>query len=225
MSVRTVVQRGPKAKKVVAFAVDWPGWCRGAKTSEAAIELLENYRHRYRPVAVSAGLAPQFDRAGSLDVAVDEVGVGSVDFWGISFSPSSIEQEPVQSAELDRKLALLRGCWNYFDEVAAHVSAEMRKGPRGGGRDRDEIVSHTLRVESEDFAKRVGLRIPSGGALSPDGLREYRAAYVEAMRAYNVSGAKRMRTWNLPFLIRHSAFHTMDHAWEMQDKDLATPTL
>jgi len=34
---------------------------------------------------------------------------------------------------------------------------------------------------------------------------------------------KRMRSWNLPFLIRHSAFHAMDHAWEMQDKDLTAP--
>jgi hypothetical protein len=40
------------------------------------------------------------------------------------------------------------------------------------------------------------------------------------MRAYNAGDGKRMRSWNLPFLIRHSAFHTMDHAWEMQDKDL-----
>ena len=32
---------------------------------------------------------------------------------------------------------------------------------------------------------------------------------------------KPMRTWNLPFVIRHSAFHTLDHAWEMEDKDLS----
>ena len=24
-----------------------------------------------------------------------------------------------------------------------------------------------------------------------------------------------------PFLIRHSAFHTLDHGWEMEDKDLS----
>ena len=43
-----------------------------------------------------------------------------------------------------------------------------------------------------------------------------------AMRAYNAGEAKRpMRSWTLPFLIRHSAFHTLDHAWEMEDKDLS----
>ena len=36
----------------------------------------------------------------------------------------------------------------------------------------------------------------------------------------NAGEGKRMRSWNLPFLIRHSAFHAMDHAWEMEDKDL-----
>ena len=53
-------------------------------------------------------------------------------------------------------------------------------------------------------------------------MRDYREQYVASMRAYNAGkdiGA-RMRSWNLPFLVRHSAFHTMDHAWEMADKDL-----
>ncbi len=31
----------------------------------------------------------------------------------------------------------------------------------------------------------------------------------------------RMRSSTLPYLIRHSAFHTLDHAWEMEDKDLS----
>jgi hypothetical protein len=126
----------------------------------------------------------------------------------------------MDEAELDRKLALLQACWAYFDGVAARVSAEMRKGPRGGGRDREQIIRHTIRNESEEFAKKVGLRIPEGAALTPDGLRTHRDAYVAAMRAYNGGEGKRMRSWTLPFLIRHSAYHVMDHAWEMEDKDL-----
>lgn len=220
MSVRAVVQRGPKNKKSVAFAIDWPGWSRGAKTGEAALETLEAYRERYRPIAVAAGLGKEFDRSGPLEVVVDMTGVGSVDFWGISFSPSPLEVEPMGAKELDRKLALLRACWDYFDAVAARVSPDLQKGPRGGGRDRDQIIRHTIRVESEDFAKKVGLRIPEEGALAPGALEEYRTAYVAAIREYNRGEAKRMRTWNLPFLIRHTGYHTMDHAWEMEDKDL-----
>jgi hypothetical protein len=220
MPVRTVVQRGPKGRKAVAFAVDWPGWSRGAKTPEAALELLESYRERYRPIAVAAKLAKEFDAAGRLKVVEDRVGPGSTDFWGISFAPSDVEPEPMGDVELDRKITLLRACWKHFDAVGSRVSAEMRKGPRGGGRERDEIIRHVIRVESLDFAKRLGLREAEDSALTPKGLRDHRDEYVATMRAYNAGEGKRMRSWNLPFLIRHSAFHTMDHAWEMEDKDL-----
>ena len=100
----------------------------------------------------------------------------------------------------------------------------MRKGVRGGGRDRDQIIRHTIRTESKEFAKRLGLRVPEGGALTSKGLSDFREMYVATMRVYHAGGCQRMRSWNLPFLIRHSAFHTMDHAWEMEDKDLAVPT-
>jgi hypothetical protein len=222
VAVRVVIDRGPKGKRTVAIGLDWPGWSRGAKTAEVALETLESYRKRYRPVASLAGMSGEFEAAGPLEVIEDKVGTGSTDFWGISFSPAAAEQEPMGEAELERKLTLLRACWSYFDGVVARVSPDMRKGVRGGGRDRDEIFRHVVRVESEDFARRVGLRIPEGGALTPDGLREYREAYVAAMHAYNAGEvAPPMRSWNLPFLIRHSAFHTLDHAWEMEDKDLS----
>jgi hypothetical protein len=222
MPVRTVIQRGPKDKKSVAFSLDWVGWERGAKTAELALETLESYRERYRSIASLAGMTREFDAAGPLEVVEDEVGTGSVDFWGISFSPSSVEQEPMSEAAIQPGIALLRACWAFFDGVAARVSPEMRKGPRGGGRDRDRIIRHTIRTESEDFAKQVGLRIPEGAALTPDGLRRHRETFVAAMRAYNAGEvSRRMRSWNLPFLIRHSAYHTLDHAWEMEDKDLS----
>jgi hypothetical protein len=221
MPVRTVIEHGTKDKRSVAFSLDWPGWSRGAKTAELAVETLESYRDRYRPIAKLAGLSKEFDAAGPLKIVEDRVGTGSTDFWGISFSPSSTEQGPMSKAEFDRAIKLLRAAWAFFDGIAARVSPEMRKGPRGGGRDRDRIVSHTIRQESESFATGVGLRIPEGGALTPEGLPQYRKDYVEAMRAYNAGEGKRMRSWTLPFLIRHSAFHTLDHAWEMEDKDLS----
>ena len=222
MPIRTVIERGPKNKRSVAFALDWPGWNRGAKTAEIALQTLESYRERYRPIADLAGLARDFDAAGPLEVVEERVGTGSVDFWGISFSASSTEQWPMGEAELERAITLLQAAWAYFDDVAARVSPEMRKGPRGGGRDRDRIIRHTIRTESEDFAKQVGLKIPEEAALTPHGLRQHRATYVAAMRAYNAGEFdKPMRSWTLPFLIRHSAFHTLDHAWEMEDKDLS----
>jgi hypothetical protein len=156
------------------------------------------------------------------EIVEDKVGTGSTDFWGISFSPSATEQGRWARQNSNAGITLPRACWAFFDGVAARVSPEMGKGPRGGGRDRDQIIRHTIRTESEDFAKQVGVRIPEGAALTPDGLRQHREAYVAAMRAYNAGEAtRRMRSWTPPFLIRHSAYHTLDHAWEMEDKDLS----
>jgi hypothetical protein len=221
MPVRTVTEHGTKDKRSVAFSLDWPGWSRGAKTAGLALETLESYRERYRPVAFLAGMGAEFDAAGPLAVVEDRVGTGSTDFWGISFSPSSTEHGPLDEADLERRLTLLQAAWAFFDAVAARVSPEMRLGPRGGGRDRNRIIRHTIRNESESFAKQVGLRNAEESALSPEGLRQHRETYLAAMRAYNAGKVERkMRSWTLPFLIRHSAFHTLDHAWEMEDKDL-----
>src|SRR3954468_11656355 len=139
-------------------------------------------------------MSKEFDTAGRLKVVEEKVGTGSTDFWGISFSPSSRERKTMREAELERAITLLQACWAFFDDVAARVSPEMRKGPRGGGRSRDEIIRHVIRTESQDFAKQVGLRIEENAALPPAGLRRHRKAYVAAMRAYNAGEApKRMR--------------------------------
>jgi hypothetical protein len=90
--------------------------------------------------------------------------------------------------------------------------------PRGGGRDRDHIVGHTLRVE-QDWAAKVGVSTAQGALLSEEGLQAHRDAYCTAIRAFHAQG-KLARTWPLRYLIRHTAYHTLDHAWEMEDKDL-----
>lgn len=204
------------------MAIDWPGWSRGARTAADAMELLDAYRARYRSVADRAGLAAEFDRAGDLEVVEDHVGVGSTDYWGISFAPSSFEQEPMGADELERKIGLLEASWRYFDDVAARVSAEMQKGPRGGGRDRDEIVRHALGWERADLAKRVGVVVDPIVPPTPDGFSSHRDEFVAALRTYNAEGRMaRGRNWTIALLLRHTAFHVLDHAWEMEDKDLS----
>jgi len=221
MVVRTVVQRGPKGKRVVAFAVDWPGWSRGGKLPEEALDALEAYRGRYRPVARGAGLESEFDDAGEVEIVEDHVGVGSTDFWGISFAPSSFELEPMPENELERKLALLEAAWRFFDDVAVRVSPELERGPRGGGRNRDEIVRHVVGNERGDLARKVGV-LSADDLLTPESIRSHRDEFVAAMRDYNAQGRMaRGRNWTIGLLLRHTAFHTLDHAWEMEDKDLS----
>jgi hypothetical protein len=217
-TMRVAIEIGPKGKKMVAVAPDWPGLSRGAKTEDAAIDLLRSYLPRYAPVAKLAGLEAAFAAITNLDIVERYPGTGSTDFWGISFAFSSIDRQEMSGEELDRELTLLRACWVFFDDVRSRVSAEMRKGPRGGGRDRDHIVRHTLDVE-RDWAKGLGVVLSLDEMMTGDGLNAYRDAYCAAILAFHAEG-KMARTWPLRFLIRHSAFHTLDHTWEMADKDL-----
>ncbi|HEV2405834.1 MAG TPA: hypothetical protein VGR88_10285 [Ktedonobacterales bacterium] len=216
--LRLMLEIGPKGKRVVAVAPDWPGLERGAKTEEAAIARLQAYLPRYAPVAKLAGMDARFAVSGAIAVVERYPGVGSTDFWGISFAFSQSDQQAVSSAGLERDLTLMQACWAFFDAVRSRVSAELRKGPRGGGRDRDRIVRHTL-VTEQEWATKLGVRAPEGALLTDDGLRAHRDTYVNAIRAFHAQGQP-ARSWPLRYLIRHTAFHTLDHAWEMEDKDL-----
>lgn len=218
---RVTLEIGPKGKKAVAVAVDWPGLERGAKTKQDAIERLRSYLPRYSQVAKLAGMSAEFDAIKNVRVVQEYPGTGSTDFWGISFAFSSIDTQSMSSDELERELTLMQACWAFFDDVRLRVSAEMQKGPRGGGRDRDHIVRHTLYVE-HDWAQGVGVLTPAEALLTVKGLKAYRKSYSDAIREYHAQHklAGKLAKWPLRFLIRHTAFHTLDHAWEMQDKDL-----
>src|SRR5579864_7608702 len=216
--LRVTLEIGPKGKKVAAVAPDWPGLERGAKTGEAAIERLQSYLPRYAKVAKLAEMDAEFAALTTVDVVEQYPGTGSTDFWGISFAFSGIDRQAMSSEELERDLTLLQACWAFFDAVRSRVSAELQKGPRGGGRDRDRIVRHTLGAE-QDWAAKLGLRTPDGALLTDEGLSAHRDAYRAAIRAFHSQG-KLARTWPLRYLIRHTAYHTLDHAWEMEDKDL-----
>lgn len=217
-AVRVVLEVGPKGKRVVAVAPDWPGLSRGAKSEEQAVATLLDYLPRYRRVAALAGRELEFTESTDAAVVERYTGTGSTDFWGISFAFSSIDRGELPDDVLDRQLALMRGCWRFFDEVRARVSSELRKGPRGGGRDRDQIVRHTVANEMS-WAPKPGLPGWTGEMPTEAGLAAHRDAYCEAIRDLHAEG-KPAGKWPLSFLIRHTAFHTMDHAWEMEDKDL-----
>lgn len=219
--LRVTLEIGPKGKRVAAVASDWPGLERGATTEAAAIERLRSYVPRYALVTRLAGMEAAFATSPVVDVVEHYPGIGGTDFWGISFAFSSIDQQAMSGEEMERELTLMRACWTFFDAVRARVSAEMQKGPRGGGRDRDRIVQHTLSVE-KDWAGGVGVVTPDDALLTDEGLRTYRDAYCQAIRDYHAQGkqAGKQAKWPLRYLIRHTAFHTLDHAWEMEDKDL-----
>lgn len=221
--IRVMLEQGKR--KAVASAFDWPGWDRGARSEDDALAVLAAYRPRYGRVAALAGLADEFGATGEIEIVERVEGTGTTDFHGISARSAGPEQGPMSEDECERKIALLRACWAYFDDVASRVSAELRKGPRGGGRDRDRIVRHTNGAEIADFARRVGVTTAPDAWQNPDPdkLRAHRDAFSAAIRDYNARGAS-TRTWTIQFLVRRCAYHMLDHAWEMEDRDLSART-
>ena len=219
--IRVTLEMGPKGRKVAAVAVDWPGLERGAKTEEAAIERLLSYVPRYAAVAKLARMQAAFATLPVVDVVEHYPGTGSTDFWGISFAFSSIDQQAMSAEALERELRLMRACWAFFDEVRERVSAELQTGPRGGGRGRDHILRHTFANE-QDWVKKLGVLTPDEAMLTGEGMKAHRDAYCHAIRDYHSQGklAGKMAKWPLRYLIRHTAYHTLDHAWEMEDRDV-----
>ncbi len=221
--IRVMVEVGKK-KKSVASAFDWPGWDRSAKTEEEALGVLAAYRPRYAKVAELAGIADEFGATGDLEVVERLEGIGMTDFYGVSGRSAGPEYDQMSDAECERKIALLRASWAYFDDVASRVSAELRKGPRGGGRDRARIVRHANGAEIEEFAKKVGVITAPEVWQNPgdhrDEIGAHREAFCTAIREHNARAAS-ARTWTVQFVIRRCAYHMLDHAWEMEDKDLS----
>jgi hypothetical protein len=219
--IRVMIELGRKKPVAVAVAFDWPGWERSGKSEEDALRVLDTYRARYARVAELAGVTEEF--SGNDEPAVVErvEGIGMTDFYGLSMKAAGPEQEQMSDAQCERKIALLRACWTYFDDVASRVSAELRKGPRGGGRDRERIIQHVNNVETGDFALKVGVITPTEAWRDPGALHAYREAFCAAIREHNARGTS-ARNWTVQFVIRHSAYHLMDHAWEMEDRDLSS---
>ena len=219
-TLRVILELGKK-RRVVAGAMDWPGLDRWGTSEDDALDKLLSYVPRYAGVAERAGIGSAFARARDLEVVERVPGSSSTDFWGIAHVPSKIEREVLSPADLERRLDLLRACWSYFDDVAARVSRELRPGSRSAGRSREQIVRHVYYNEPEQFSRKVEVRTPLEVVLTPKGLATHRQEYVDAIRAYNADG-KPARTWPIQFLVRRTAHHVMDHAWEMEDRDLAS---
>jgi hypothetical protein len=221
--MRVVLEVGPKGRRFVAGAVEWPGLDRWGRDEDEAVERLAAYVPRYGGVAERAGLADAFARQGAIEVQQRYGGNTSTDYWGIAHVASPLEAEVLPKDALERRLALLEAAWAYFDDVAGRVSAELRLGPRGGGWTRDELIRHVILNEPDQFSRKVEVRTPRDVVLTPDGLAAHRQAYLDGIRAYNAEG-RPARTWPIQFLVRRTAQHVMDHAWEMEDRDLgATP--
>ena len=185
---------------VFASAIDWPGWTRRGKGAPAALQSLADYAERY---AVIAG--PTFS-AGPFNVSGEIEGNVTTDF-GAPAVAGPWEDERLDSDELERHVQLLESSWRRIDEIVAGSPQELRKGPRGGGRDRDKVVAHVRNAERA-YTPKIGLRIPPGTPWP-----EARAAIVDRLSEPPAETA-----WPLRYFFRRTTWHVVDHAWEIEDR-------
>ena len=105
------------------------------------------------------------------------------DYYGVSGRPASTELEQMTDEQCDRKIRLLQAAWQTFDETAARVSAELRQGPRGGGWEKDFIIRHVNGAEIQEFAPKVGIRVPVETRDDPsEGVPDRRLSLAAANR-------------------------------------------
>jgi hypothetical protein len=202
-TLRVVVETG--AKKVFASALGYPGWSRSGRTEHDAIAALIEYRDRFAPIAVRAGIS--VPARVTVEVVEHVTGNATTDF-GAPGIPAAAESDPGSATDRRRAAALVQAAWEYFDEVVGAAPRVLRKGPRGGGRDTDAIRVHVFEAE-QAYKGKLGIR----GVTDPVAVREAMIAAITAGRA-----PERPNDWPTAYAARRIAWHAIDHAWEIEDR-------
>jgi len=215
-------------KKVFASALEWPGWSRGARSEEEALEALAAYGPRYATAVRSIRPALRVPRdASELRVVNRLKGNANTDF-GIPYLPAPSDRRPVDDAELGRLLAILDGAWEAFLRArAAARGVRLRTGPRGGGRDLEKMLDHVLGAE-EAYIGQLGARAPRRPAAAVAAISTLRERQREVLtarvRGDEIDNPRNTKSPWLPrYYVRRSAWHLLDHAWEIEDRAASDP--
>ena len=177
---------------------------------------MASYTPRYAPVAKRAKLPFDAGSTGSFRVLERIPGGPNTDF-GVPHEISKRDTTPLPAAEARRMASLVKAAWDVFDEVAASAPAQLRKGPRGGGRDRDKIIDHVLGAD-EIYARKLGLRLSAPQRSDRVAIRTFRAAVMDALEKASNGAPLEEKGWPQRYAARRIAWHALDHAWEIQDR-------
>ena len=218
--VRVYLEAG--TTRVFASALDWPGWSRRAKTDEEALDALATYAPRYAAVAKRAGVPfsgatnPTFEVVERIP-ARPKGTFSHVDFGALG-EPAAADADPLSAAEAKRQTALLVAAWALLDAVVARAPEELRKGPRGGGRDRDAVAAHVVGAETA-YARKLGVRHKE--PATADAIAALRADIAQTLATVRAGVPPVANSWLPRYAARRIAWHVLDHAWEIEDRSTA----
>ncbi|MDI1462800.1 hypothetical protein QEZ54_17630 [Catellatospora sp. KI3] len=201
------------SKRIFACALEWPGWCRSGRDAESALAALTAYADRY---AVVAGRAKIPFETGALRV-VERVDGGSTTDFGAPERPAGADRRPYGAEQAARTGALVRAAWEVLADTAAHAPAELRKGVRGGGRDRDRMLGHVVAAEAS-YARKIGVRHKAPAFDDAAAVAALRTDILDVLAAPRDGSPPVPGGWHVPYAARRIAWHVLDHAWEMQDR-------
>jgi hypothetical protein len=208
------LERG--STRVFACALDFPGWCRSGKTDELALRALADYGPRYAVVAKQARVAFPARTAEDLRTVERLQGKGATDF-GIPNEIARADARPLTGREAGRQVRLVEAAWAVLDQVAARAPSALRKGPRGGGRDRDKMLDHVLGAEAA-YARKLGIKRPQPALGDAEAIASLRQAIVAVLRGPSDGSPPVPGGWPVRYAARRIAWHVLDHAWEMEDR-------
>lgn len=200
-------------KKAIAWSLEWPGWCRIRRSEEEAVQALIDTEARYWVIAQRAGLEFVL---GDL-VVVERVPGDANTAWGVPSVLASTETKPIDAVTAQRNVALLCASWDVLEEVVAASPAQLRKGPRGGGRDRDEVRHHVIEAERA-YARKIGVRHQPFEMNDLSALRAMREEIAVVLSKPTSGGPLVAGGWNASYVVRRMAWHVVDHIWEIEDR-------
>jgi hypothetical protein len=130
------------------------------------------------------------------------------------------ELAQVDPAAARRLVGLVTAAWATFDEVAAASPAELRNGPRGGGRDRDKLIDHVIGAETA-YARKLGVKLKQPAIGEIAAIEELREAIAAVVGVPSDGSPVVPNGWTPRYAARRIAWHVLEHAWEMQDRTLS----
>ena len=204
-------------KKAFVTAADWPGWSRSGKTEELALETLAAYARRYAVVADAA------DRRFTATPTVDDFEIverhegSSGTEFGVPSRPTDHDGRPTDAEEAARLADLVEAAWANFDRVAVAAPEELRKGPRGGGRNSSKIIGHVMESDAA-YAHEIGIKVREFAIADRPAIDAMRAAMLDVLRAARGGEPLAGRRWPARYAAHRIAWHALDHAWEIEDR-------
>jgi len=210
--VRVMVEQGKK--RAVASALDWPGWSRRGRDEHEALAALADYLPRYASVVERAGL----DLPPETFTVVERAAGDATTDFGVPAIVAEADRATLTKPAAARLADLSEAAWAEFAAIVAVTPEELRKGPRGGGRDRDKMVTHVIESEAS-YARHLGVKHKVPDRTDTAAIEALRADLLAALRGLDPPDTS--TKWPRRYLARRIAWHALDHAWEMQDR--ATP--